>query len=435
MVVGGEHRPPLAALLHLPQVVDPRPLGLRGRAVRGINFRHRRPSSLEARRRVPGSSGADAHSVTPANPRGTGLGRGSQRRALRRLRRVQRWRGLEAVPTGWGRSIVTVGVFDGVHRGHQKLINRTVERGRARGLPTVLVTFDPHPAEIIRPGRHPARLTSLRRRAELVAELGIDAFCVLPFTPELQHMEAAAFAYEVLVDRLHAAEVVVGRNFTFGHKAAGNVRAAHRAGRPLRVRRRGPGPDDRRRRDGLLHLHPRLHRRGRRGRRRGGARPPAPHRGGRRARRPPRPRAGLPHGEHRLRGVDGAARRRRLRRALRPGRATAAVGDLGGHQPDVLRPGAHRRGVRARRRRGLLRLRRRAWTSSTGCAGRSASTTSTRCWPRSGPTWTAPARCSIHDLFPNALGGRRPAANIGAWRRRLRANRARQRELYGAPAG
>ncbi len=134
-----------------------------------------------------------------------------------------RWRGLEAIPTGWGRSIVTVGVFDGVHRGHQKLIHRTVERGRARGLPTVLVTFDPHPAEIIRPGSHPARLTSLRRRAELVAELGIDAFCVLPFTPELQRMEAAAFAHEVLVDRLHAAEVVVGRNFTFGHKAAGNV--------------------------------------------------------------------------------------------------------------------------------------------------------------------------------------------------------------------
>ena len=136
---------------------------------------------------------------------------------------MQRWRGLEAVPTGWGRSIVTVGVFDGVHRGHQQLINRTVERGRARGLPTVLITFDPHPAEIIRPGRHPARLTSLRRRAELVAEQGIDAFCVLPFTPELQHMEPNAFAYEVLVDRLHAAEVVVGRNFTFGHKAAGDV--------------------------------------------------------------------------------------------------------------------------------------------------------------------------------------------------------------------
>ncbi len=143
---------------------------------------------------------------------------------------MQRWRGLEAIPTGWGRSVVTVGVFDGVHRGHQQLIGRTVERARARGLPAVLVTFDPHPAELIRPGSHPARLTSLRRRADLVAELGVDAFCVLPFTLELQRMEAAAFAHEVLVDRLHAAEVVVGRNFTFGHRAAGDVAMLTRLG-------------------------------------------------------------------------------------------------------------------------------------------------------------------------------------------------------------
>jgi riboflavin kinase/FMN adenylyltransferase len=136
---------------------------------------------------------------------------------------VQRWRGLEAVPSGWGRSVVTVGVFDGVHRGHQQLIGRAVERGRQRGLPTVLMTFDPHPAELIRPGSHPARLTSLRRRAELVAGLGVDAFCVLPFTAELARTAPAEFAHEVLVERLHAADVVVGRNFTFGHRAAGDV--------------------------------------------------------------------------------------------------------------------------------------------------------------------------------------------------------------------
>ena len=77
----------------------------------------------------------------------------------------------------------------------------------------MLVTFDPHPAELVRPGSHPARLTSLRRRADLVAELGVDAFCVLPFTPELSRMPPAEFVHEVLVDRLHAADVVVGRNF------------------------------------------------------------------------------------------------------------------------------------------------------------------------------------------------------------------------------
>jgi riboflavin kinase / FMN adenylyltransferase len=144
---------------------------------------------------------------------------------------VQRWRGLEAVPTGWGRSVVTVGVFDGVHRGHQTLIRRAVERGRERGLPAVLVTFDPHPAEVIRPGSHPARLTSLRRRADLVEQLGVEAFCVLPFTPDLARTEAAAFAHHVLVERLHAADVVVGPNFRFGHRAAGDVAMLAELGR------------------------------------------------------------------------------------------------------------------------------------------------------------------------------------------------------------
>ena len=135
---------------------------------------------------------------------------------------MQRWRGLDAVPSGWGRSVVIVGVFDGVHRGHQQLIGAAVAQGRERGLPTVLITFDPHPAEVVRPGSHPARLTSLRRRADLVAELGVDAFLVLPFTIELARMSPAEFAHEVLVERLHAAAVMVGRNFTFGHRAAGN---------------------------------------------------------------------------------------------------------------------------------------------------------------------------------------------------------------------
>ncbi|MGH3567701.1 MAG: bifunctional riboflavin kinase/FAD synthetase [Pseudonocardia sp.] len=143
---------------------------------------------------------------------------------------MHRWRGLEAVSPGWGRSVVTVGVFDGVHRGHQQLIARAVARGRERGLPAVLITFDPHPAELVRPGRHPARLTSLRRRADLVAELGIDAFCVLPFTAELSRTEAPEFAHEVLVERLHAAAVVVGRNFTFGHRAIGDVAMLTRLG-------------------------------------------------------------------------------------------------------------------------------------------------------------------------------------------------------------
>lgn len=126
--------------------------------------------------------------------------------------------------------MVTVGVFDGVHRGHRQLIERAVRRGRERDLPVVVVTFDPHPAELVRPGTHPARLSTLDRRAQLISECGADVFCVIPFTPQLATMEPAEFAHEILVDRLHAAAVLVGSNFTFGHRAAGDVAELGRLG-------------------------------------------------------------------------------------------------------------------------------------------------------------------------------------------------------------
>ncbi|PXY33666.1 bifunctional riboflavin kinase/FAD synthetase [Prauserella sp. PE36] len=144
---------------------------------------------------------------------------------------MQRWRGLTDLPGGWGRCVVTIGVFDGVHRGHQALISRTVEAARQRDVPSVVLTFDPHPSEVLRPGSHPAQLTTLRRKAELVEELGVDVFAVLPFTPELSRLTADEFVHEILVDKLHAAAVIVGENFTFGHKAAGNVETLRTLGR------------------------------------------------------------------------------------------------------------------------------------------------------------------------------------------------------------
>jgi riboflavin kinase/FMN adenylyltransferase len=119
--------------------------------------------------------------------------------------------------------VLTIGAFDGVHLGHQALINRAVSLAQDRGLPSVLLTFDPHPSEVVRPGSHPAQLTTLRRKAELVEQLGIDVFCVLPFTPELSKLPADEFVHEVLIEKLHVAAVVVGENFAFGHRAAGNV--------------------------------------------------------------------------------------------------------------------------------------------------------------------------------------------------------------------
>ncbi|MQA14622.1 MAG: hypothetical protein GEV09_10755, partial [Pseudonocardiaceae bacterium] len=149
-----------------------------------------------------------------------------RRKALtssRRLHAVQRWRGLDPMPGGWGRSLATIGVFDGVHQGHVQLIGLAVRRARELAVPSVLVTFDPHPTEVVRPGSHPAQLTTLRRRAELVEQLGIDVFCVLPFTVELSRMPPDEFVHELLVERLHVTAVVVGENFTFGHKATGDI--------------------------------------------------------------------------------------------------------------------------------------------------------------------------------------------------------------------
>ncbi|GAA2782674.1 bifunctional riboflavin kinase/FAD synthetase [Saccharopolyspora taberi] len=137
---------------------------------------------------------------------------------------------MEQIPGGWGRCVVTIGVFDGIHRGHQQLISHAVRQARGRNLPCVLLTFDPHPAEVVRPGSHPAQLTTLPRRAELAEELGVDVFCVLPFTPEVSRIPADQFAHEVLVERLHAALVVVGENFRFGHKAAGDIAVLNQLG-------------------------------------------------------------------------------------------------------------------------------------------------------------------------------------------------------------
>jgi riboflavin kinase/FMN adenylyltransferase len=144
---------------------------------------------------------------------------------------VRRWRGLEATPGDLGRTVVTIGMYDGVHRGHQALIGTTVERARATRRPCLLLTFDPHPAEVIRPGSHPAILTSLDRKAELVAGLGVDAMCVLPFTAEFMRLSPESFTHTVLVEQLHAAHVVVGQNFTYGHRAAGTVESLAVEGR------------------------------------------------------------------------------------------------------------------------------------------------------------------------------------------------------------
>ncbi len=143
---------------------------------------------------------------------------------------MQRWRGQDEIPTDWGRCVLTIGVFDGVHRGHAELIAHAVKSARTRGVPTVLMTFDPHPMEVVFPGSHPAQLTTLTRRAELVEELGVDVFLVMPFTSDFMKLTPERYVHELLIERLHVVEIVVGENFTFGKKAAGNVDLLRRAG-------------------------------------------------------------------------------------------------------------------------------------------------------------------------------------------------------------
>jgi riboflavin kinase / FMN adenylyltransferase len=135
------------------------------------------------------------------------------------------------VPADWGRCVVTIGVFDGVHRGHTEIIGEAVKLAAAQGLPSVLITFDPHPAEVVRPGSHPPQLTTLVRRAELVEALGVDAFCALPFTLEFSRLEPGEFVHRALVAQLHASHVLVGENFRFGHRAAGDVAGLTQLGR------------------------------------------------------------------------------------------------------------------------------------------------------------------------------------------------------------
>ena len=141
-------------------------------------------------------------------------------------------------PVRLGRCVVTIGVFDGVHQGHARLIGRAVDLARGAGLPAVLVTFDPHPALVVGPPRDVGVLTTIEQRADLAGALGIDAVCVLPFTRELARLAPLDFVEQVLVRGLHAESVVVGANFTFGHRAQGDIGTLHRLGRQHGLRAR-----------------------------------------------------------------------------------------------------------------------------------------------------------------------------------------------------
>ncbi|MEU7766666.1 bifunctional riboflavin kinase/FAD synthetase [Nocardia sp. NPDC049190] len=148
----------------------------------------------------------------------------------RRPSRQTLWRRAEDVPADLGPTVIAIGHFDGVHRGHQRLLADAEQRARALGLPVGAVTFDRHPATILTPGRQPAVLTGPDRKFELLAHYGLDFVLALPMTLPLLTTSAEDFATELLATRLRARSVSVGENFRYGHHAAGNISTLHAAG-------------------------------------------------------------------------------------------------------------------------------------------------------------------------------------------------------------
>src|SRR5579864_1019086 len=143
------------------------------------------------------------------------------------------YRSLAEVPAGFGPSALTIGNFDGVHFGHRRILRRLVALARERGWKPSVLTFDPHPALIVAPERAPRLLTSPERRAALMREEGVAQVLILPFTQDVAQWTPEEFARRLLVERLGARAVLVGDNFRFGHRQAGNVQVLAELGRKL----------------------------------------------------------------------------------------------------------------------------------------------------------------------------------------------------------
>ena len=127
-------------------------------------------------------------------------------------------------------SVLTVGTFDGVHRGHQAVAAEVVRRARGSGRRSVLVTFDPHPLEVVNPAAAPRLLTLPEERAALLAGLGLDQVAVLPFTPALSHLAPDAFVRQVLRAEFGMAELVLGYDHGFGRGRAGDLATMRQLG-------------------------------------------------------------------------------------------------------------------------------------------------------------------------------------------------------------
>jgi riboflavin kinase / FMN adenylyltransferase len=140
---------------------------------------------------------------------------------------MQVFHSLDALPSLPSRTVLAIGNFDGVHRGHQAILHEVRRRATEIGAKSVAVTFEPHPVRVLRPEQAPKLITPLPQKLDLLAATGIDATVVIPFTLEFSRLSALEFARDVLLDSLRAVEVHEGDNFRFGHNAsAGPVELA-----------------------------------------------------------------------------------------------------------------------------------------------------------------------------------------------------------------
>src|SRR5437870_9044678 len=128
----------------------------------------------------------------------------------------------DARPPRWSHPVLALGNFDGVHRGHRKILDRVRRGAGEHGASSVVMTFDPHPPRIVRPDKAPPLLMTTAQKLEAIAEAGVQGAAIVRFTPELSHWDPETFVRTVLVDWLRVAEVWVGANFLFGHDRAGN---------------------------------------------------------------------------------------------------------------------------------------------------------------------------------------------------------------------
>jgi len=127
-------------------------------------------------------------------------------------------------------AVVTVGTFDGLHLGHRAILSRVARRAAERRLPSVLVTFEPHPLEVLNPSAAPLLLSTTEEKLELVAECGVDYAVVLPFTPSLAALDPSAFVEKVLLDRYCLRELLIGHDHGFGRGRSGDVHVLRQLG-------------------------------------------------------------------------------------------------------------------------------------------------------------------------------------------------------------